>query len=384
MSGLLGGGQLPAWAQSQKPPKRSERPTLPRTSFYDTPTPLPVASPGTLIRSERTHDYYLSPDITIFRILYHSRSATGADVATSGVVLLPSRTPPDGGWPLVAWAHGLAGVARSCAPSLVQNLEQGSLLSMYVNLGYAVVATDYAGLGTNYRNASVDSVANAADVIYSVPAARAAVPELGKRWIAMGAFEGSWAALEVAEGESALRDANYLGSIAISGIADMRELYERAAQSPSQQMLVFLAYGVKTVFPQFRVEDMLTEKGVVLYHRIETSCTLGSDAASADILKPGWEHSKFVQEFFERNALGKKKAFGPLLVLSSETDSGVPISLTVEAVDRLCKRGDRVQIFRYQGDSQAVIGDSVRDQIDWIQGRFAGRAAPSNCPAAKP
>ena len=37
-------------------------------------------------------------------------------------------------------------------------------------------------------------------------------------------------------------------------------------------MLVFLAAGIKTVFVEFRVEDMLTEKAMRLYQYISHSC----------------------------------------------------------------------------------------------------------------
>ncbi len=157
------------------------------------------------------------------RILYHSRSATGEDVATSGVVLTPSeRKPPVGGWPIIAWAHEADGVGRACAPSLMRNLGHGPFLSMYVNLGYAVVATDYTGLGCNFRNAFLDAQSNATDVIGSISAARAAVPQLGTKWIVMGEDDGSLAAVAVAEKQSEIRDAGYLGSIAISGLADAK------------------------------------------------------------------------------------------------------------------------------------------------------------------
>jgi hypothetical protein len=124
----------------------------------------------------------------------------------------------------------------------------------------------------------------------------------------------------------------------------------------------------------------MTENGLALYRRVEASCSLGTGSPSEGILKPNWEQDKFVRDFFRTNSLGQKAAFGPLLVISSESDFAVPISLTAEAVDRLCKHGDRVQFYRYQGPNpKAVIGDSVRDQIAWIQERFAGRTAPSNC-----
>jgi len=53
-------------------------------------------------------------------------------------------------------------------------------------------------------------------------------------------------------------------------------------------------------------------------------------------------------------------------------------------VMRLCKQGDRVQVETYPDpDPGNVIGDSVRDQIAWIEGRFAGRPVASNCSAQR-
>jgi len=72
---------------------------------------------------------------------------------------------------VIAWAHDRSGVARQCAPSLARNLNRRPLLSMYVSLGYAVVATDYTRLGAEFRNAFRDIESNARDVIYSIPAA---------------------------------------------------------------------------------------------------------------------------------------------------------------------------------------------------------------------
>ncbi len=110
-------------------------PALPLTDFYATPEPLPPGKPGELIRSEPSYDYRLFYEISAVRILYHSRSANGQDVAVSGVVLLPDKPPPPGGWPIIAWAHEFTGSARQCAPSLITNLNDGPLLSMYVGLG---------------------------------------------------------------------------------------------------------------------------------------------------------------------------------------------------------------------------------------------------------
>ncbi len=381
----IGAGKAFTQGHNSTPEKRSDiRRNLPLTQFYDTPNPLSAGKPGTLIRSEPFDEYDLPPGVSAVRILYHSQSAAGEDVAASGVVLTPDETPPPGGWPVLAWAHASNGVARLCAPSLMRNLYHGPFLSMYVNLGYAVVATDYTGLGTGFRNAFSDIPSNATDIIDSIPAARAAVPQLDARWIAMGDNDGALAVLGVAELESDIRDPNYLGSIAISGVADAKDRYEHLAHGPSHNVLAFLAYGIRTVYPRFQVNDMLTEKALPVYRQIEQACadTGTSPLVSAvEMLKPNWGNNEFVKQFFARNTLGQRPAYGPLLVIGGEGDPMVPITMTAQVVARLCKQRDRVQFEKYpELDPGRVIGDSVRDQIAWIQARFAGRPSRTNCP----
>ena len=255
---------------------------------------------------------------------------------------------------------------------------------MYVNLGYAVVATDYAGLGTHFRNAFLDGPSNATDVINSVPAARAAVPQLGARWIVMGETEGALAAMVVADKESEIRDPNYLGAIAISVLANVRETYEHPVNGSASAMLPSLAYGIKTVYPQFRITDVLTDKALALYKQLEQTCSpprTTPDLSAAEIVNPAWEANPFVHRYFDRNELGPTRAYGPIFVITGDADPAIPPTIRAQAFARICKQGDRVQWERYPNlDAGRVIGDSVRDQIGWIEARFAGRAAPTNCP----
>ncbi len=379
-------GVVDAQAQKPVPPRRSEvQRTLPVTKVYDTPDPLPEGKPGALIRSQEFDQYEIPYSITAVRILYHSRSASGKDVAASGVVLFPyDKKPPTGGWPVIAWAHGSTGIGRTCAPSLMRNIGYGPFLSMYVNLGYAVVATDYAGLGTRFRNAFLDGPSNAADVINSIPAARAAVPQLGARWIAMGKAEGGLTVVAVAGKENEIRDSGYLGAIAISDLASLREIYADSPRASSSLMLTSLAYGLKTVYPQFQEPDMLTLKGLALYHEIEQDCSEARTAPELppdQIVKPGWESDTFVRQYFDRNDPGQMQAYRPILVISSAAPSSNLATLTAQTIHRMCKEGDRIQWEQYPDpDPGDVIGDSVRDQIGWIEGRFGGRPAPANCP----
>src|SRR6202030_1082588 len=187
---------------------------LPITSFYSHIELKSGAKPGTLVRSEPATDYDLPPGITATRILYHTRTASGKDALASGVVLVPYGRPPKGGWPLLAWSHGTSGVARNCAPSLMKSLFYNwEGLYEYVLLGYAVVATDYAGLGTKSRHAYLDMLSNGGDVINSVPAAHAAVPNLSKRWLVVGHSQGGLSSLGVAQLEAEIKDPNFLGTV---------------------------------------------------------------------------------------------------------------------------------------------------------------------------
>jgi hypothetical protein len=238
-------------------------------------------------------------------------------------------------------------------------------------------------LGTNFRNAFLDGQSNAVDLIASISAARAAVPQLGTRWIVMGEAEGSLAVLAVAEKENEIRDRGYLGGVVFSGIAGTREMYEHSIQGSSGRMLTFLAYGIKTVYPQFQLTDMLTEKGVALYHDIEQMCSLTTavpELSAAEVVKPAWENNAFVRQYFARNTPGQTRAYGPILVISDDADQGIPATMTAQEIARMCKQGDSVRWDRYPDlEPGRAIGDSVRDQIAWIEARFAGRQTPTNC-----
>lgn len=348
---------------------------LPLTKFYDAPQPLPRGKPGDLIRSEEFEDYALAPGINALRILYHTMSANGDDEASSGVVFFPDQKPPVGGWPIIAWAHEANSVARQCAPSLSRIFPHGPFLAMYVNLGYAVVATDYAGLGTAAPYAFSDMQSNANDVIYSIPAARTALPQLAPQWIVIGSDSSSRAALAVAEREHEIRDPNYFGSVVIVGLSDLETEYRR----PDPPSPAFLAYGIKAVYPSFDPGEILTEKGLVQYRQIAQTCDVPA-TAGADFAKSGWLNNKFVKDFFNRNRPGQKPISAPLLVLATgptPTDSGAE---AINVTRRLCRQDAHVQFQRYDDlDPGNIIGDSVRDQMAWIQGRLAGRPAPSNC-----
>ena len=180
---------------------------LPITDFYSTPQDLAATKPGDLLRKESFAGYSLTGG--------RHRGADSLSLVGrhgSGCRHIRRRadsggTPPAQGWPVIAWAHGTSGVARQCAPSAMKDVYYGAegLMPM-VAAGFAVVATDYHGLGTDGPHQYVNKVAQAHDVIYSIPAAPVSGARLGPKWVVDGHSQGGLAAFGVAEAEYELKD----------------------------------------------------------------------------------------------------------------------------------------------------------------------------------
>jgi hypothetical protein len=91
-----------------------------------------------------------APDgASAYRILYQSTGLRGEPITVSGMVIAPPGPAPDGGRPVVAWAHPTTGVVERCAPSLARKrFQMIAGLRLMLARGYVVAATDYPGLGT--------------------------------------------------------------------------------------------------------------------------------------------------------------------------------------------------------------------------------------------
>ena len=363
---------------------------LPISDFYSTPKNLGASKPGDLLRQESFAGYALPPGATAVRILYHSLDATGRDVATSGVVLIPAGTPPPQGWPIIAWAHGTSGVARLCAPSAMKDVYYGAegLMPM-VAAGFAVVATDYHGLGTEGPHQYVNKTAQARDVVYSIPAARAAVRALGPKWVVDGHSQGGLAAWGVAEAEHDLKDPDYLGAVSVAGVAREVDFFSHLSNTPGVGFyLAFMSAGIHARYPKFNPHDLLSDRMFEHYDDVtRNGCFYHGFATYAamptgTLLRPGWEKSVWVHRFFEGNAVANAAIGGPLLVIAGEADQTVPIEGVRAAVKQLCAAKQMVTFRSYPGlDHDPAMENSTPDQLEWIRSRFAGKPATSDCTA---
>ena len=123
----------------------------PGNDFYTPPASLPKGPHGTPVWQRKlTGPAVLKGAKSNTLLLYRSTAVDGSTVAVSGDVAIPKGRAPKGGWPVISWAHGTVGIADACAPSKVgtQANYDSPLLNRWLKAGYAVVRTDYEGLGT--------------------------------------------------------------------------------------------------------------------------------------------------------------------------------------------------------------------------------------------
>jgi hypothetical protein len=79
------------------------------------PTEL-VGPPGTILRQESM--MFAPAGAAAYRVLYRSTGLHDEPIAASGIIIVPHGPAPEGGRPIVAWAHPTTGIVPRCAPSL--------------------------------------------------------------------------------------------------------------------------------------------------------------------------------------------------------------------------------------------------------------------------
>jgi hypothetical protein len=146
-------------------------------AFYEPPADLDAFENGDVIWAEVLD----APDgVLAWKVLYRSESIGGDAIAVSGVVTAPDAPAPDGGRPVVTWAHGTTGTADQCAPSRGgEPIDSVFEYRAAVDAGYVAVATDYEGLGTPGLHPYLVGESQGRGVLDVVRAARAIGISLG-------------------------------------------------------------------------------------------------------------------------------------------------------------------------------------------------------------
>ena len=255
-------------------------------AFYNPPSHLPSGPHGTLIWQRPAGG--LVPLTTAAHtklVLYTSRTPQGNVDAVSGSVSVPKGRPPKGGWPVITYAHGTTGSADICAPSRVHNGAPAESLITYVdpqlndwiNAGYAVVRTDYQGLGTPGPHPYLIGKSEGRSVLDIVRAAREVFPGIGKRFLIAGHSQGGQAALFAAgEATSWTPDLKLKGTVSYAPASHLLKQAKAlpALTTPSSltALATMIVQGATTASPGVDPNKLLTPEVLQFYPLLDQTC----------------------------------------------------------------------------------------------------------------
>ncbi|MDX6742330.1 alpha/beta hydrolase [Actinocorallia sp. A-T 12471] len=377
---VRGGGQTEAVREAVR---RQVENALPRDAFYDAKGTK--GTPGRVVRVERFAGWSLPKDVQAYRMVYTSRSAKGAAVVTSAAVVTPAGKAPKGGWPLIAWAHGTSGVSPRCAPTLMKDLYYGEAIAGFLARGYAVVATDYSGLGAGDRHEYATTAANANDVRYSVAAAREAVPQIGKRWVAVGHSQGGQAVWGAARQQVKEPIGELLGAVPLAPATPFDRAVTAIANTPGSAAYVpYVAYSVALQYG-VKPSELLTDTATRDYtNYVEGGClsygtALAGDAKPGDFLRKTALDSPAVKRFIANNRYTNGELSAPLFVVSGTADAAVKSETVAAVVREQCAHGPEIAYRAYDGDHDQILDKSATDVHAWIADRFKGKKPQSTC-----
>ncbi|MFI5830573.1 lipase family protein [Streptomyces sp. NPDC051578] len=326
-----------------------------------------------------------------WKISYRSTTADGAPDVVTGTVIVPQdgRTGPR---PLVTYAVGTVGMGDSCAPS--NNFPSGTameanLIQQLTLRGWAVVVTDYEGLGTpGVHTYTVGPSAGHA----MLDAARAALrlPEAGLPGNTpigiMGYSQGGQASSWAAELQGSYAPELQVKGTATGGVpADLMKVADFNNGSYGSGLIFMAAAGQDAAFPELKLDSYLNPAGKVLVSGLREGCVAIdaiagsfkriSDLTTRDPLaQPDWR-ARLAQ-----SRLGGTAPAAPVYQYHALGDELIPYAVGRELRSEWCARGADVEF------DTVWVGEHVSGVIshspaagNWLADRFAGRPTHANC-----
>lgn len=360
--------------------------------FYDAPDLLPGGA-GTHIREE-----IVSPFIegaTAYRVLYVTSDHQGAPTTSSGLVIVPDGEAPAGGRPVMALTHGTFGIARRCAPSLLPGDVYAPLipgLAQFLDAGFVVVATDYAGLGSD----AIKGYLVGPDAAYAtLDSVRAAVsmPQTGARteFVVFGESQGGHAALFTGQYAAGYApDLSLMGVAAAAPATDLKNLFKENVGSTFGDVLASYALVSWRNLYGIDLGDIADPQAIPVIERIGNLC-LGSQKQMISLLpeaellqvrflsREPWATEPWVT-IIDENTPGGAVVGAPVLVAQGADDPLVLPSVQAAFVDRWCASGQSLEYRSYEGVGHLDAGHaSASDVTEWAIARFESHAWTPTC-----
>src|SRR4051794_13123412 len=300
-------------------------------------------------------------------VKYRSVGIDGKAINVTGVVSLPKGKAPKNGWPVITYDHGSTGIADQCAPSRdatdnpahVYNSYVYPLLNRWLKAGYAVVRTDYQGLGSGGIHEYLNGVAEGRSTLDIVRAAHALDKRVSNRFAIAGHSQGGHAALWAARlAPSWTPDLRLHATVAFAPASHLSEQISlvRAVTSPGGGLSAIGSLIVRSTDvanPGLHLSSIFTDKFAALYPQTLTKCLpqLGQSDSMGGLAP---------SEFFKQDADLKPLTRAvdktdpenltirsPLDVEQGKQDTTVLPGLTDDLVKKLRGRGGKIVYRKY-------------------------------------
>ncbi|BDT87102.1 lipase [Nocardia cyriacigeorgica] len=345
-----------------------------------------VETPGTVIDSVALSGRVQVPAAaSSHRLTYWSRGPR-APMQSTAAVYLPPGTPPAGGWPILAYAHGSVGIADHCA--FTANPRDYYLDTLYPRLleaGYAVVISDYVGLGTPGTHPYLDGPSQARSVIDGVRAARWAIPELSAQWAVLGQSQGGQTALFTAHIAAAdARELDFRGAAATGAPSNLELAVPLAGpwipRLPLRRTTTYfglLLAGLRVTAPELDIDSYLTPVGREVLRIVESDC-VPEAAAQVDEIAIGAMLNRPLDDpalWAAAETMMRIPTSGytaPLFVAQGLADREVPAPLSAKLIAELRASGTDMQVAVYPGDHLEAADQALPDVLEFLR-RIFGR-----------
>jgi acetyl esterase/lipase len=370
-------------------------------AFYsDAPSVLDlVRKPGQLVRGEALPaDFSLSSAGRADRIIYSSTDGIDgkSPITVSGAVFLPKGEKPADGWPVIAWAHGTVGMADVCAPSNNKRSQRDTdYLNHWLDQGYAVVASDYQGLGVPGGHPYLATKPEAWSVLDAVRATQADKDYgLSKKVVLVGQSQGGGAAFA-----TAVEAAAYAPDIDIRGTVATGTPYFTTTTAPATRdpkavegvfaYTLYILQLVGQVDPAFKPDDIITDAAKPTFALTRTACLGPLEKAIVDnkisqavALKS--DPTPTTAKYYGLMAYSNLTPKGPVFMGTGGKDHDVPPPGQQRLFEDACKAGAVIERHVYADlDHSGTVNGSLKDSTPFVKKAFAGEPIAGNCPKAK-
>ena len=358
-------------------------------------------SVGRLIKQEKMRGEMLLPSSSQgVRFLYSSTSGLNPEnlVAVSGAVFLPKGEPPKNGWPLLSWSHGTVGIADKCAPSWDGYPEfHRNYLSRWLDAGFAIVASDYEGLGVEGTHPYLATRPAAFSNLDAIRAVRSAGFPVSSDVFLLGQSQGAAAALATAGHAMTYASEIIIRGVVLTGVPffspkaliAVREARPRDIVDP-QLGYNFLALSLAQMAdPSFSMNDYLSDKARPIAQRISAICNRKMRKIISE------EKLTYNNSFIRSPNSGLEKAFKlmqypelglkvPIFIASGAMDKDTPLRMQQALVSKLCDAGSQVHSVVYKDKAHLnTLSHSINDAMGFVQAARLGKLTDGNCLSAR-